>query len=99
MDAVRTCHTASWSAAVALRHEMLVVTCDSSLLQHLAEESNLVLQIRSLLCLRHTRRAKTKMSRPGLEPGPRPSESRMRSVTPSGQIVHVRADDCPVFLG
>jgi hypothetical protein len=52
-----------------------------------AEDSNLVWQLRTLPCVHHTRRASfARMSRPGFEPGPGPSEGPMRSVTPSRPI-------------
>src|SRR4029453_5093377 len=34
--------------------------------------------------IRHTRRLRESVSRPGFEPGPEPSEGPMRSATPSG---------------
>ena len=50
-----------------------------------AEESNLVRLLRKQSCVHHTRRASSSLSRPGIEPGPGPSESPMQSATPSGQ--------------
>jgi hypothetical protein len=57
--------------------------------EYLAEESNLIRQLRTLPCFRHTREAcwpqrKNAISRPGVEPGPGASETPMRSLTPSG---------------
>src|SRR4051812_36018835 len=55
------------------------------MLQYLAEESNLVLQIRSLPCSSvHTRKAQ--VARPGIEPGLAASEAGVRSGTLTGQI-------------
>ena len=47
---------------------------------------------RTAVLIRHTRKAFSSepVSRPGVEPGLRPSEGRVRSTTPSG---HPRADD------
>ena len=62
--------------------------------QCLAEELNLVLQFRTLPCSSGTlaRRIAIAISRPGVEPGPGPSEGPMRSATPSGSNSS-RADD------
>ena len=51
-----------------------------------AEELNLVRQFRGLPCIpAHPQGTNQSVSRPGIEPGPEPSESSMRSVTPSGR--------------
>ena len=54
------------------------------LFQYPAEESNPVLQIRSLPC--RPSHSQGKVSRPGLEPGSGPSEGPMLSTTPSGHV-------------
>ena len=56
--------------------------------QHPAEESNLVRQIRSLPCRpSHSQGVICQsVSRPGLEPGPGPSEGPMLSATPPGHV-------------
>jgi hypothetical protein len=52
------------------------------------QESNLAFDLRKVACLRHTPRTKyqqTSVPPPGVEPGLRPSESRVPSVTLQGQ--------------
>ena len=49
------------------------------------EESNLARLLRRQSCVLHTRRASIKISRPGIEPGPGPSEGPVLSATPSRQ--------------
>jgi hypothetical protein len=49
-----------------------------------ADESNAVLQFRRLPCCPAHSQGAITASRPGVEPGPGPSEGPMRSVTPSG---------------
>jgi hypothetical protein len=71
--------------------------------EYLAEESNLIRQLRTLPCFRHTREAslsknQTAISRPGVEPGPGASETPMRSFTPSGQLPSTLTPGCPLTL-
>jgi hypothetical protein len=71
-------------ARVRIRHTPATLCC----VQHPAEESNLVRQIRSLPCRpSHSQGVINRsVSRPGLEPGPGPSEGPMLSATQSGHV-------------
>ncbi len=53
------------------------------------QESNLALDLRTVACSSNTLQGRelSSMPSPGVEPGPRPSEGRVRSVTPRGLTV------------